>query len=114
MDTSTLVLILVPFLAFVAVSVAAFWFMGRQVEAAARRLERAGGPWPLEEEADEEVVTFERPWWGNPFVWLAIAVVMLVLGLFVFPHLLGFTFLFLPFIWIGGFRRRRRPRAEGS
>jgi hypothetical protein len=47
-------------------------------------------------------------------VWLAIAAVLLVLGLFVFPHLLGFTFLFLPFIWIGGFRRRRRPRPEGS
>jgi hypothetical protein len=112
-DTQTLVLILVPFVAFVAVSIAAFWFMGRQVEAAARRMERAGGPWPPEEETEEEAVTFERPWWGNPVFWLLLAAALVLLGLFVFPKLFGFVFLFLPFVWIGGFRRRRRPRSEG-
>jgi hypothetical protein len=48
-----------------------------------------------------------RHWWSHPFSWVGLAM-FLVLGLFVFPRLLGFTFLFLPFVWIGGLRRRRR------
>jgi hypothetical protein len=104
-DTTTLLLILVPFLAFVAVSLAAFSFMSRQVEAASRRMERAER-W--EEGDEEEGVVFERPWWGNPGVWLLVSAVFVALGLFVFPQLFGFAFLFLPFIWIGGVRRRRR------
>ena len=55
-------------------------------------------------------VTEEEPgrhWWSNPFSWIGVAV-FLVLGLFVFPRLLGITFVFLPLVWIGGLRRRRR------
>jgi hypothetical protein len=48
----------------------------------------------------------ERPWWGNPWLWLGISAGCALLGLFVFPKLFGFTFLFLPFIWIGGRHRR--------
>jgi len=48
-----------------------------------------------------------RPWWGNPWLWLAVCGVFLVLGLFVWPGLFGGTFLFLPFIWV--WRPRRRP-----
>jgi hypothetical protein len=48
-----------------------------------------------------------RHWWSNPFSWIGVAV-FLVLGLFVFPRLLGITFVFLPLVWIGGLRRRRR------
>jgi len=33
---------------------------------------------------------------------------LLVLGLLVAPRLLGFTFVFLPFLWIAGAGRRRR------
>ncbi|HXF35679.1 MAG TPA: hypothetical protein VNO17_00685, partial [Actinomycetota bacterium] len=84
MDTTTLLLILVPFLAFVLVSLAAFSFMSRQVEAASRRMERAGR-W----EEDEDDVVFERPWWGNPGVWLLVSAVFVALGLFVFPQLFG-------------------------
>lgn len=50
----------------------------------------------------------DRPWWGNPSVWVVASAVSVLLGLFVFPRLLGFTFLLLPFLWIGGGRRRRR------
>jgi len=35
-----------------------------------------------------------------------------LLGIVVFPKLFGFTFLFLPFIWIGG--RRRKPPDPGA
>ncbi len=48
-----------------------------------------------------------RPWWGNPLVWLGVASAFAVVGLVIAPRLFGFTFLFLPFIWVGG---RRRPR----
>ncbi|MGZ4131182.1 MAG: hypothetical protein ACXVPR_10220 [Actinomycetota bacterium] len=52
-----------------------------------------------------------RPWWGHPGVWLLISAGFVFLGLFVFPKLFGFTFLFLPFLWVGGLWRQR-PRDE--
>ena len=55
-----------------------------------------------------------RPWWGNPWLWVAVSVAFILLGLFVWPGLFGGTFFFLPFIWI--WRPRRRdvdPRTNG-
>jgi hypothetical protein len=55
-----------------------------------------------------------RPWWGNPWIWLAVCVAFVLLGVFVWPGLFGGTFLFLPFIWI--WRPRQRdvdPRTNG-
>jgi hypothetical protein len=56
-----------------------------------------------------------RPWWGNPWLWLLVSVVFVVLGIFVWPGLFGGTFLFLPFIWVWRPRRRREvdPRTNG-
>jgi hypothetical protein len=51
-----------------------------------------------------------RPWWGAPPTWLIVCSVLLVLGLVIAPRLLGFTFLLLPFIWVGGLGRRRERR----
>jgi hypothetical protein len=48
-----------------------------------------------------------RPWWGHPGVWLLVSAVFVFLGLFVFPKLFGFTFVFLPFIWLGRMWRTR-------
>ena len=48
------------------------------------------------------------PWWRTPYLWIGVAVVFAILGVFVAPRLFGFTFLFLPFLWVGGFRRRDR------
>lgn len=42
----------------------------------------------------------QRPWWGNPLLWVGVSAVFVLLGLFVAPKLFGFAFLFLPFIWI--------------
>ena len=47
-----------------------------------------------------------RPWWGAPAPWVMASAALLLLGLYVFPRLLGFVFLFLPLIWM---RRARRP-----
>lgn len=56
-----------------------------------------------------------RPWWGNPWLWVGVSAVFLMLGLFVWPGLFGGTFLFLPFVWV---RRSQRgedvdPRTNG-
>lgn len=45
-----------------------------------------------------------------PVPWLALTVVLLILGLFVAPRLLGFTFILLPFLLV--IRPRRRGRQE--
>jgi len=42
-----------------------------------------------------------------PGPWLAVTLVLLFLGLFVAPRLLGFTFLLLPFLLVIRPRRRR-------
>jgi hypothetical protein len=57
----------------------------------------------------------ERPWWGNPWLWLAVGVVFVLLGLYVWPGLFGGTFFFLPFIWVWRPRRGRDldPRTNG-
>jgi hypothetical protein len=46
---------------------------------------------------------------------MAALAAFVLLGLFVFPRLLGFAFLFLPFVWMrrsgrGPARRRDEPR----
>jgi hypothetical protein len=46
-----------------------------------------------------------RPWWSYPVVWVGVCAVVTVLGAIFVPRLLGFTFVFLPFLWL-----RRRPR----
>jgi hypothetical protein len=54
----------------------------------------------------------ERPWRGTPGVWIALSMVFVLVGVFAFPRLLGFTFLFFPFVVmrnVGRGRRDRRP-----
>jgi hypothetical protein len=55
-----------------------------------------------------------EPWWRSAPLWLGASCVFALLGLFVAPKLLGFTFVFLPFLWIGGLGRRepRQPDSE--
>jgi hypothetical protein len=54
--------------------------------------------------------TAARPWWASPLVWLGAGVAISALGLIVVPRLLGFAFLFLPLLWLGGRRRSQGPR----
>lgn len=55
-----------------------------------------------------------RPWWGIPSVWVGVAALSIVLGLFVAPRLFGFAFLLLPLVWISGLDRRRDERHGGE
>ena len=50
-------------------------------------------------------------WRGAP-LWVTVSCVVVLLGVFVAPKLLGFTFVFLPFLWIGGLGRRRPREPE--
>ena len=85
----TLSLILIPAILFIGAAVAVF---------ALRR---------------EANVRPARPWWGNPAVWVVLLIGFVLLGGFVFPRLLGFTFLFLPFIWMRALGRRRPNDRSG-
>ena len=49
-----------------------------------------------------------RPWWSYPGMWIAISTVFVLVGVMAFPRLLGFTFVFLPLVWMRGFGGRRR------
>jgi hypothetical protein len=53
----------------------------------------------------------DRPWWGMPGVWIGLSMVFVLLGVFVFPRLLGFTFLFFPFVLLRSFGRGRQDRS---
>lgn len=60
-------------------------------------------------------VTPARRSWSRPGLRMAALAAFVLLGLFVFPRLLGFAFLFLPFVWMrrsgrGPARRRDEPR----
>lgn len=94
MDAKTLVLILVPFVCLAA-GVAVFLTVSRNL-----------GVQAFEEDAEPE--RFARPLLGSPLVWVGACAVLALLGLVVAPRLFGVVFLFLPFIWIGRFRRRQR------
>jgi hypothetical protein len=72
--------------------------------AAARMVE----PDPARQRTDRAAA--EHPWWGNPWLWVAMCGVFVVLGLFVWPWLLGGTVVFLPFVWV--WRPRRRPPVD--
>ena len=53
-----------------------------------------------------------EPWWRSAPLWLGVSCVFALLGLFVAPKLLGFTFVFLPFLWVGGLGRREPQEPE--
>ena len=52
----------------------------------------------------------QRPWWGRPGVWIGLSMVFVLVGVFAFPRLLGFTFLFFPFVVMRSVGRRRGGR----
>jgi hypothetical protein len=94
-----------PFITTVALG-AGFFVVFRQ-RAAARR---AMAPMTREAVSPRPVASDHRPWWGNPWLWVGICAISIVLGLLVWPGLLGGVVIVLPFVWIG--RPRRPPRMD--
>jgi hypothetical protein len=50
-----------------------------------------------------------RPWWANPWLWVGISAVFVVLGLVVWRGLFGGVFLFVPFVWLS---RSKAPTVD--
>ncbi|HEV2951526.1 MAG TPA: hypothetical protein VGZ51_05445 [Actinomycetota bacterium] len=115
MDLRDLILVALPFIVAIALGVG-FLFVFRERAAAQEVLRRRG------QLAEPDLATPlrdprppARPWWGNPWLWLLVGIIFVVLGIYVWPGLFGGTFFFLPFIWIWRPRRGREvdPRANG-
>ena len=114
MDTREVVLVALPFIVSIVLGVG-FLYLFRERAAAREVLRRRA------QLAEPDLATplrdprpTERPWWGNPWLWIGVSIGFVVLGIYVWPGLFGGTFLFLPFIWV--WRPRRRdvdPRTNG-
>ena len=115
MELRDLILIALPFIVAITLGVG-FLLVFRERAAAHETMRRRA------QLAEPDLATplrdpkpAERPWWGNPWLWLAIGIVFVLLGLYVWPGLFGGTFFFLPFIWVWRPRRGHDvdPRANG-
>jgi hypothetical protein len=97
-----------PFVTIVALGVG-FVVVFRQ-RAAARRA--APGPAAAEAVPPSGRTTehMDRPWWGNPWLWVGLCAASILLGLLVWPGLFGGVVIVLPFVWIG--RPRREPTMD--
>jgi len=56
-----------------------------------------------------------RPWWGNPWLWLAIAAASVLLGAFVWTGLFALVLVVIPLVVLQRPRRRTQvdPRSNG-
>ena len=48
----------------------------------------------------------KRPWWGNPWLWVGVSTLFVILGLVLWLGFFGGVFLFVPFVWVS------RPKAS--
>ena len=115
MDLNEVVFVALPFIVSIVLGIG-FLYVFRERAAAREVLRRRA------QLAEPDIATPlrdpqrpERPWWGNPWLWVGVCLVFVVLGIYVWPGLFGVTFLFLPFIWVWRPRRGRDvdPRTNG-
>jgi hypothetical protein len=115
-DRRELIFAVLPFVVLVALG-SGFWLVFRQ-RAGARR---AGSREDVSRATARSSPSArgsrgrsERPWWGNPWLWVGASAVFLVLGIFVWPGLFGGVFVFLPFVWVARSRSTDvDPRTNG-
>ncbi len=107
MDRGDLLFVVLPFVVLAVLTMGAVWIYRRHWRmdrAAVRRAARIVEPDLVSPPRDVRPV--RRPWWSHPWVWIAVPVVFVVLGLLVWPGLFGGVFLFVPFLWLS------RPRGS--
>jgi hypothetical protein len=97
---------ILPFVTIVALG-SGFIVVFRQRAAARRALP---APTRVAVERSPRPSVPERPWWGDPWVWVGICSVSILLGLLVWPGLFGGVIFVVPFVWIG--RPKRLPRMD--
>ena len=113
MELQEVFIVALPFIVSIVLGVG-FLFVFRERAAAREVLRRRALAEPDLATPLRDPQRPERPWWGNPWLWVGVCLVSVLLGIFVWPGLFGMTFLFLPFIWVWRPRRREvDPRTNG-
>jgi hypothetical protein len=100
-DRGDFVFVVLPFVALALLSigsVALFRRRWRMDRAALRRAARLVEPDIITPPRDQAQP--RRPWWGNPWLWIGVSAVFVVLGVFVWRGFLGGVVLFVPFVWL--------------
>lgn len=100
-DRGDLLFVVLPFAAlaiFSAAFVLVFRRRWRMDRAALRRASRIVEPDLVTPPRDPPAS--ERPWWGNPWLWIGVSAVFVVLGLIVWLGFFAGVFLFVPFVWL--------------
>ena len=98
--------VVLPFAVLAASTVGAVWMYRRRWRmdrAAVRRAARMVEPDIVTPPRDPPPE--RRPRWGNPWLWVGVAVLFALLGLLVWPGLFAGVLLFVPIVWVS------RPRA---
>ena len=112
MDGRELVFAALPFVVLIALSLGFLlvfrqrWAFRRGEGRGSRSEPRLAEPGLVTPPRDPGRAT-PRPRLGNPWLWIGVSAVFVVLGIFVWPGLFGGVFVFLPFVWVS----RPRPPA---
>ncbi|HEY7668635.1 MAG TPA: hypothetical protein VIE12_10990 [Actinomycetota bacterium] len=110
MDRPELAYAILPFVVLLVLG-CGFWLVFRQrarARAGSRSEPALAGSAPAVPARDPGRAQ-ARPWWGNPWLWVGVSAVFVVLGIFVWPGLFGGVVLFLPFVWVS---RPRPPEMD--
>ena len=101
MDRADLLFVVLPFVALALLS-AGFVFVlrrgWRMDRAAFRQAARMVEPDLVTPPRDPKAS--KRPWWGNPWLWIGVSALFVVLGLIVWLGFFAGVFLFVPFVWL--------------
>jgi hypothetical protein len=112
-DRRELIFAILPFVVLVTLGWGS-WLVFRQRSAARREAGRGEVASRSAASASRDLVRRGRPWWGDPWLWVGVSAVFVVLGIFVWPGLFGGVIVFLPFVWVARSRSSEMdPRTNG-
>jgi len=114
-DRADLLYVVLPFVALAALSFGSVLFLRRRwrmdraaIRSAARLVE------PDIVTPPRDAAPVEYPWWANPWLWVGVSAVFVVLGFLVWPALFGGVFLSIPFVWSSRSKQPTMdPRSNG-